>query len=412
MTETTASEPHRFSRVTLAYDAIAAVALLVVVWAGMWVPDVLFQAGRRLPRGMGPFEHQFVTPPIAFAIAALCILPLALRRRFPASVLVATAVGTILYQVQHFPPSMVIAGLLVALYTAGTLLDRRRLALVAVPVAVAVIGFMLPKWGDTLFWPDLVRTIAVLAVAAALGDATRNRRAYVAQVEMRAAEAERTREEEAARRVDEERLRIARELHDVTAHSLSIVAVQSGVALHVLDTDTNAARAALVAIRQTSRDSLQELRGMLGILRGSGEAAGGAPLSPSPGLARLSDVVRPLRDAGLDVEVTGLPLDVALPAIVDASAYRIVQEALTNVLRHAGSATVRTAIVRDEDSLRIEVVDDGTASETAPVPEPGHGIIGMRERALALGGSFEAGPREGGGWRVLAVLPLSVRNGS
>ncbi|HEY5506309.1 MAG TPA: hypothetical protein VIK83_02350, partial [Coriobacteriia bacterium] len=153
----------RLSRVAIAYDALLAAGLVVLVWAGMWVPDLLFQAGRRLPRGMGPFEHSMVTPPAAFAIAALCILPLIARRAFPATVLVVVAAATILYQVSHFPPSMVIVGLLLALYTAGTLLERKRLALIALPVAAAVIASQLPEFGNALFWPDLVRTFAVLA---------------------------------------------------------------------------------------------------------------------------------------------------------------------------------------------------------------------------------------------------------
>jgi signal transduction histidine kinase len=297
----------------------------------------------------------------------------------------------------------------VALYTAGTMLDRKRLARFAIPCSVAVIATVLPAWGSAVFWPDLVRAAAVLAVAAALGDATRNRRAYIEEVEERAAEAERTREEEASRRVDEERLRIARELHDVTAHSLSIVAVQSGVALHVLDSDPAAARTALTAIRETSRDSLNELRGMLGVLRSSGEAAAGAPLAPTPGLARIDDLIRPLRDAGLAVEVTGAPTGEPLPAIVDASAYRIVQEALTNVLRHAGSASVAVRLERTDDALCVEIADDGSGSPARAEAE-GHGIAGMRERARARGGPFEAGPRPGGGWRVAAVLPFTTRS--
>jgi signal transduction histidine kinase len=250
---------------------------------------------------------------------------------------------------------------------------------------------------------------ALLAGATALGDATRNRRAYIDEVERRAADAERTAEEEAIRRVDEERLRIARELHDVTAHSLSIVAVQSGVALHVLDTDPEAARTALRAIRETSRDSLQELRGMLGVLRGSADLSPGAPLAPVPGLARLEELVRPLRDAGLAVEIVGAGTVPALPAIVDASAYRIIQEALTNVLRHAGSASVHIELDPAEDSLRLEVADDGSGSIEREKAE-GHGIAGMRERTLALGGTFVAGPRPGGGWRVVAVLPFAARS--
>jgi signal transduction histidine kinase len=154
---------------------------------------------------------------------------------------------------------------------------------------------------------------------------------------------------------------------------------------------------------------LSELRGMLGVLRGSGDLPAGAPLAPTPGLARLGDLVRPLRDAGLRVEVTGPQPGDPLPAIVDASAYRIVQEALTNVLRHAGSASVRVSLERGEDSLRLEVSDDGSGSPVRAASE-GHGIAGMRERALALGGTFEAGPGPDGGWRVAAVLPFVARS--
>ncbi len=296
--------------------------------------------------------------------------------------------------------------MLVALYTVGTLVDRRRLMAWAAVCGGLVVVTAVPPWGSPVFWADLARNFSMLAVAAAIGDATRNRRAYVAEVEQRAIEAERTREEEARRRVDEERLRIARELHDITAHSLSIVAVQSGAALHVLDSDPAAARGALVAIRDTSREALNELRAILGVLRGAGEAVEGAPLTPTPGLARVTDLVAPLRDAGLSVDLNGPEAGEVLPAFVDASAYRIVQEALTNVLRHGGRASVRVDLRRRGDTLLVEVVDDGGG---APAPEPaaqGHGIAGMRERALALGGTFEAGPVEGGGWRVAATLPL------
>jgi signal transduction histidine kinase len=410
--EATLTSPRPGSgRSRYALDAVLAFGLLLFVWAGMWVPDVLFETGHRMPRGMVPFQHAALTPPLAFLVAALCILPIALRRRFPATVLMVVSVSTAFYQVLRFPPSLVIAGVLVALYTAATLIGRRRLALIAIPCVLLLLVTTLPPWGNTMFWAELVRTVALLAVAVAIGDATHNQRAYVEEVERRAAEAERTREEEARRRVDEERLRIARELHDITAHSLSIVAVQSGVALHVLDSDPAAARTALAAIRETSRDSLQELRGMLGVLRASGEAAGAAPLAPTPGLARLADLARPLRDAGLDVEVSGPADGAPLPAIVDASAYRIVQEALTNVLRHAGSASVRVEVTRDDDTLRLEISDDGSGSSAREHAE-GHGIAGMRERAVALGGTFTAGSRPAGGWVVSATLPIGARSGS
>jgi len=402
----------RLTRREWLLDAVIAVGLLALVWLQMWIPGNLIDGGRHIPREMFPFGRPDSTPLAAYLLVAVCILPLVFRRRWPLAVLAFVAVATSLYQVSGYPASMAILGMLVALYTAGTLVDRPRFALWASAGAGLVVGTSVPPWGSALFWPDMMRTFAILAVAAAIGDATRNRRAYVAEVEERAAEAERTREEETRRRVDEERLRIARELHDITAHSLSIVAVQSGAALHVLDTDPDAARGALVAIRATSRDALNELRAILGVLRGSGEAREGAPLTPTPGLSRVADLAAPLRDAGLTVDLVGPESGDPLPAFVEASAYRIVQEALTNVLRHAGTASVRVALHRDDDTLTIDVVDDGSGRTLLTQPAEGHGIAGMRERALALGGTFEAGPVKGGGWRVSAMLPLSGRGQS
>jgi signal transduction histidine kinase len=393
-------------------DAAAAFGLLALVWLQMWAPGNLLDAGRHIPREMLPFGRPDSTPMAAYLLVAVCVLPLVFRRRWPLAVLAFVACATALYQVSGFPASLAILGMLGALYSAGTLVDRRRFALWAAACGGLVVGTAVPPWGSAMFWPDLMRTFAILAVAAAIGDATRNRRAYVAEVEERAAEAERTREEETRRRVDEERLRIARELHDITAHSLSIVAVQSGVALHVLDSDPDSARAALVAIRSTSRDALNELRAILGVLRGSGEAPEGAPLTPTPGLSHLADLAAPLRDAGLNVEIEAPGVGEPLPAFVEASAYRIVQEALTNVLRHVGTGSVRVTLRRDEDTLSIEVLDDGAGSKTSAPATEGHGIAGMRERALALGGTFEAGPVRSGGWGVSATLPLSGRGQS
>jgi len=398
----------RAGRLSLLHDAVTTLGLLLVVWAGLLGPHMFFQTGRSVPRGL-PFERVIVIPPIAFIVVAMCVLPLVLRRRFPVGVLVATTAGFVLYEALHLPPSLIILAVLVAFYTAGTLLDRRKFAMWGIACGMVVLSASVPAWGTTMFWADLVRTAALLLVAAAAGDATRNRRAYIEEVVRRAAEEARMREEESRRRIDEERLRIARELHDVTAHSLSIVAVQSGVALHVLDSDPAAARAALTAIRETSRTSLQELRGMLGVLRSSTDEGEDVPLAPTPGLARIGDLVRPLRDAGLRVEVAALPPGGPLSAIVDASAYRIIQEALTNVLRHAGDASVSVHLTRDDYALSLEVIDDG-AGEPFDEPGEGHGIAGMRERALALGGTFEAGPVTGGGWRVAAVLPLTTRS--
>jgi signal transduction histidine kinase len=292
----------------------------------------------------------------------------------------------------------------VALYTVAALRDRRTTILAGVFSAALQLSAAYLIVGTTGFWTEFVRVGALLGVAGALGDATRNRRAYVAEVEQRAADAERTRDEEASRRVDEERLHIARELHDITAHSLSIIAVQSGAAAHVIDSNPAEARKSLEAIRRTSRDALDELRAMLGVLR-AGED-GDAPLAPAPGLSRLGDLIAPLTEAGYVVS-SDIDADLGeIPAVVAGSAYRIVQEALTNVVRHAGMCTVSLTVHRDAEQLLIRVDDDGKSPET-PLPPGGHGIAGMRERVTALGGTFEASPLPGGGFHVGARLPIA-----
>jgi signal transduction histidine kinase len=357
--------------------------------------------------GLVPMQRPTLSP-YSMPLAVLAFLPLALRRRFPLAVLATVTIIAAINDLLPGPPSLVFLAPLIALYTVGTLRPRRTLVIAAALTAAVQVAVSAPHYTNATFWADAVRIVAMVAVAAALGDATRNRRAYIAEVEERAAEAERTRDEVARRRVDEERLRIARELHDVTAHSLSIIAVQSGAAAHVIDSNPAEARRSLEAIRQTSKSALDELRAMLGVLRSADEAD--APLAPVPGLARLAELAAPLREANIEVEMV-VDEDLGdVPALVDASAYRIVQEALTNVVRHAGPCTVRVSVRRTNGDLAVEVADTGRAtSATAAVS--GHGLEGMRERAVALGGTFEAGPRPGGGFRVAATLPVGARGG-
>lgn len=411
-------------------DALLAVALTVFGWATLAVPPLFFYLradGGRGPRSVRPDASPATgtpadtgvrpprpTPTVwSYALVAVAFLPLALRRRYPLAVLAITSLASAAYSLVPAPPSPVFLAPLVALYTVGTLRGRRTLVVAGLLSAAVHVAASLPAWGATTWWAEALRITSMLAVAAALGDATRNRRAYVAEVEQRAAEAERTRDEEASRRVDEERLRIARELHDVTAHSLSIIAVQSGAATHVLDTDPAEARRALEAIRRTSRDALDELRAMLGVLRSADED--GVPLAPSPGLARLSELLAPLAETGVTatLEVNGDISDI--PAVVDSSAYRIVQEAITNVVRHAGPCTVSVTITRETDDVVVTVADTGCSVQQLDPTDgdirPGHGLAGMRERAAALGGTFEAGPRPGGGFLVSAHLPVSSRGG-
>jgi signal transduction histidine kinase len=230
----------------------------------------------------------------------------------------------------------------------------------------------------------------------------RSRREYVEEVEHRLQEAERTREEEALRRVDEERIRIAREVHDIVAHGLSVVTVQAQAGLSTIESDTGQTRSSLETIRDTGKDALTELRSMLDVLR-TGETD--APRDPSAGLADLEDLAETVREAGIAVDVALEGETGHLPEFIGLSAYRIVQEALTNVMRHSEATRVDVVVRVGATDLFIEVTDDGQSSQ-AGESEPGHGIAGMRERAAALGGTFSAGPRDSGGFRVVATIPL------
>lgn len=247
-------------------------------------------------------------------------------------------------------------------------------------------------------------------MAAAAGDAVRSRRAFVDAIRERAERAERTRDEEARRRVAEERLRIARDLHDVVAHHIALVNVQAGVASHVMDRRPDQAKEALAHVREASRSALNELRATVGLLRQSGDPE--APTEPAPGLAVLDELLATFRNAGLPVELARADDDGELPAAVDLAAYRIIQEALTNVQKHAGpDAKAEVSVVRVGRTVEITVLDNGVPQPATPADTGGHGLIGMRERVTALRGTLTAAPRYGGGFRVQAILPVTVRTG-
>jgi signal transduction histidine kinase len=251
----------------------------------------------------------------------------------------------------------------------------------------------------------VVGNVAELGLGAAIGDAVRSRRAYIAAIEERAHRAERTREEEATRRVMEERLRIARELHDVLAHHIALINVQAGVASLVLVDKPDQARESLSHIRKAGRAALDELRTTVGLLR-QPDSLDELSTEPAPGLDRLPDLIASFTASGLSVDpwIEGEAQD--LPATIDLTAYRIVQEALTNVSKHAGDATASVRLTFAPSDLRIEVTDTGTGQNLA-APGTGHGLLGMRERALSVGGTFSAGPGRHGGFRVLAKLPVT-----
>jgi signal transduction histidine kinase len=234
----------------------------------------------------------------------------------------------------------------------------------------------------------------------------RHRRAYLAEVEERARHAEQTKEEEALRRVDAERLRIARELHDVVGHHVALINVQAGAATYLLGRDPEQAGEALGHIRRASQAALEELRVTVGLLRQPGDRE---PVEPAPGLGRLDELIESFTSTGLPVrsEVTGEARP--LPETVDLTAYRLVQESLTNTRKHAGAASALVRLAYKPEMLHLAVEDNGSARPARR--EDGHGIIGMRERVTAIGGWLAAGYRTEGGYRVEAMLPLPADHG-
>ncbi|MFH8793018.1 sensor histidine kinase [Streptomyces sp. NPDC017941] len=336
---------------------------------------------------------------------------LVLRRRTPWVVLAATSGFSIVELVTTGPRAPVVMSAVIALYTVAATTNRPttwRIGLITMTglTGVAMLAGPLPWYAQ-----ENLAIFAWTGMAAAAGDAVRSRRAFVDAIRERAERAERTREEEAGRRVAEERLRIARDLHDVVAHHIALVNVQAGVAAHVMDKRPDQAKEALAHVRDASRSALGELRATVGLLRQSGDPE--APTEPAPGLGRLDDLVDTFRHAGLPVDVAPGDAGPTPPAAVDLAAFRIIQEALTNVQKHAGEhAKAEVSIVRVGPNLEITVLDDGAGPAPGAGGEPdrggGHGLLGMRERVSALGGRCSAGPRYGGGFRVHAILPVTT----
>jgi signal transduction histidine kinase len=334
-------------------------------------------------------------------------VPVAWRRRFPLAVLAVTELVVLVELALGFDrvgeAGGVGPGVVVALYTVATLCPWRvsaRAAAVVIGLNTAVL-VALRLFVDGVGDPDPFAALLLLAGSWLVGDNVRTRRAYTAELEERALRLEREREERAVRAVAEERARISRELHDVVAHHVSVIAVQAGAASEEATTDP--AREALGLIQQTSRQVLAELRSMLEVLS-SDEAGPG--LAPQPSLHEVDQLVDQSRTAGLPVELVIAGERRELPAIVDLAAYRIVQEALTNTRTHAGPAHARVELRYGEHALALEVTDDGRAASQLGNGGGGRGLIGMRERVAMVGGRLEAGPRPGGGFRVAAVLPL------
>lgn len=344
---------------------------------------------------------------LAFVLLLAGPAALTKRSKHPIPVLLAIFAVTAAYELLGYADGPIFVSLVVAV-VAAIMQGHRRVA-----IGVVVLGYVAFVWGEYALGveraPEPAEAIAVgawLTAVLTVPEVFRVRRE-------RFIEESRSRAEERKRRASEERLRIAQELHDVLAHNISLINVQAGTALHLLDERPDRARPALAAIKEASNEALGELRSVLDLLRAEGD---GAPRSPTPGLNQLDALIARTSAAGLKARkrVEGTPR--ALPATVDRAAFRIIQECLTNVARHAGVATAAITLRFGERDLEIEVEDDGRGAPSPGFPlqgTGGNGIPGMHERALALGGELEAGPRAEGGFRVRALLPYeNARDGA
>jgi signal transduction histidine kinase len=353
----------------------------------------------------------------AYAIGAVIALPLLLRRRWPLQVLWASFLLMVLYYIldrRNISPAPLMSVPVYDAALAGYLAWAIGLPMLIMTMGLIVVGIFSNE-GTAAVLADFLPSFVIFILAVALGEVVRGRRALTAETRRRLALAAEERRSEAARLLAEERLRIARELHDTVAHSMATITVQAGSALHVLsDAENEQVRDALVAIRETSKSALGEMRAVLGQLRsgpgGSGGSGGAA--GSDLGLDRLSELRAAVTAAGSPVTVTIEGEQEPLPSAVDHAAYRILQESLTNVLRHAtGGTPARVCLRYEPATVTITVANDRGATVPALTPSTGNGIRGMRERAAAAGGTLRAGPRPDGSFLVTATLPRQTLPG-
>jgi signal transduction histidine kinase len=344
-------------------------------------------------------------PPDGVAVVLLAVSAAALvRRRInPLGVWAATSLLTVAVVLLGGTEEWLAAPMLVALYTVGRSTGLRTTAacvLTSGVVYAVTLAIVENAWLDERGDSPALPVLALAGAAAAVGFAVRSQQDALRSARERARQAEHTREEEAVRRVTDERLRIARELHDVVAHHISVINVQAGVARHLMESRPEQARAALTAVRDASKTVITEMASVLGLLR---TEDGGNPAEPAPGLSRLPALVASVRSAGLDVawRTTGEIAD--LPPIADLAAYRVIQESLTNAVKY-GTGTAELVIHHESREVVAEVRNPIAAASGA-APSGGHGLIGMRERLEAVSGSLSAGPDGTGTWLVRAVVP-------
>lgn len=333
---------------------------------------------------------------IGYGLMVLAASSITLSPRWPVGGVGVALVATLTSHILRYEGSPIDLALMVALFKAAAPQHPWRTTLLGITTVFGYVAVQLITTGGVSLTAFVVGTLAVAAVLG-LGDAVASQRAFTRQ----------KRDEETQRRITDERLRIARELHDVVSHSISTINVQAGVAAHVIDEQPEQAKSALLTIKETSRDTLRELRGILNVLRQFDDVES---RQPAPGMAQLDVLVDTATRAGVPTTASVVGTARRLPPAVDLAAYRIIQESLTNVVRHAGSASAWLTVAYEPDRVVIEVSDDG---RDAPIHadgngwQEGHGIAGMRERAAAVHGELVAGPQPGRGFQVRATLPTN-----
>ena len=364
---------------SLRLPVLAQDALLAVFIAVMQVQGTLSRPEEEGAQSLTDFGN------LGYVLLIVSGLVIVGRRRWPVPVFLVTGLASVVYYSLDFPDGPGWLGLFVSLYTLTAYGDgRRSLQIAAGGIAVLTVVWLVagsdvePR--EAIGW--VFFRIGASVMSAALGESVRSRRVIAAEAQERAEWAERTREEEARKRVDAERLRIARGVHDTVAHSIAIINVQAGVTAHVLDRRPERARETLVAIEQTSSQALREMRAVLGVLRDTDDGR-----TPHPGVGQADELIASARDAGLDITLQADSPPPALPSAVSSAVYRILQESLTNVIRHVGPTRVTIELEYGDDAVTVRVVDEGcgrvadqASNGAGPTTEPGRGILGMRER--------------------------------
>jgi signal transduction histidine kinase len=363
--------------------ALVADSVLALLLAGLGIAGTAALASHRAP-------NEAPVSGWAFVLVVVAALALAGRRVWPVATLALATLAVSVYLVRGYPYGPILFTVLVAVYTVARHLPMRRAAVVAVVALVVLLMHVFAGPGAGPGWVGIIPGSAWVVVPFAVGVIVRLNREAAARERIALARTH----------ADQERLRVAQEVHDVVGHGLSAITMQAEIALHLLSRQPEQAGPALSAISRTSREALDELRVTLAVVRRTNDDDARTPL---PGLARLDDLVGRMSDSGVPVRVEASGERRSLPGAVDLTAYRVVQESLTNVLRHAGptAATVRLGFLPGE--VTVEVTDGGSGS--AGDTSAGQGLAGMRERVTALGGSLVAGPMAGGGFRVYARLP-------